>query len=76
MELIITAFAVFLNFGLLKWKLDAERYSDLFIDLVVLGSLTYMFGGTMGGIVIGLVAGAMMSVYLLFFPPKFMANLS
>lgn len=71
MELILVSIAVFANFWLLKVKLDKEKYADLLMDLTVLAALTYMFGGTMGGMVIALVAGAMMSVYLYFSPPKF-----
>jgi len=72
METLIIAIAVFLNFGLLKWKADHDRWADLSIDLVVLGALSYLFGGTMGGMIIALVAGAMMSIYLLISPPKFL----
>ena len=71
MELLIISIAVFLNFGLLKWKLDKARYADLVIDVSVLVVLSYLFGGTMGGITIALCAGAMMSIYLLVSPPKF-----
>lgn len=72
MELLLIAIATFSNFALLKWKADKERYADLTIDIVTLGALTYLFGGTMGGMIIALVAGAMMSIFLLISPPKFL----
>jgi hypothetical protein len=72
MELLIISVAVFLNFGLLKWKADNERWTDIAVDVTVLGALTFLFGGTMGGMVIALVAGALMSIYLLISPPKFL----
>jgi hypothetical protein len=61
---------VFLNFGLLKWKADHERWADLTVDVAVLAALSYLFGGTMGGVIIAMCAGAMMSIYLLINPPK------
>lgn len=72
MELLLIAIATFSNFALLKWKADKERYADLTIDIATLGALTYLFGGTMGGMIIALVAGAMMSIFLLISPPKFL----
>ena len=74
MELLIVSIAVFLNFGLLKWKLDRERWGDLTLDIATLGALSYLFGGTMGGMIIALCAGAMMSLYLLVSPPKFLQD--
>jgi len=70
MELLIISVAVFLNFSLLLWKWNHERYGDFVVDVAVLSALTYMFGGTQGGMVIALCAGAMMSIFLLFYKPK------
>lgn len=70
MELLIISIAVFLNFGLLVWKWNSARYVDLIVDVAVLTALSYLFGGTMGGMVIALCAGAMMSIFLLFYKPK------
>lgn len=71
MELVIVSIAVFLNFGLLVYKFNRERYSDLVVDVGVLVALSYLFGGTQGGMIIALCAGAMMSLFLLVYPPKF-----
>jgi len=75
MDMLLIMVAVFLNFGLLKWKLDKVRYTDVALDVTVLVALSYLFSGTMSGMVIALGAGAMMSIYLLISPPKFMQNL-
>ena len=71
MELLIMGAATFLNFALLKWKLQKNRFADFALDLVVLVALSYMFGGTLTGMSIAMVAGFMMSLYLAFSPPKF-----
>lgn len=71
MELLIISVAVFLNFALLKWKLEHERYTDLFVDISVLVALSFLFGGSMGGMIIAMCGGAMMSIFLLVSPPKF-----
>ena len=71
MEMLVISIAVFLNFMLLKWKLDHKRYMDFGVDLIVLIALAYLFAGTMSGMAVGLIAGAMMSLYLLVSPPKF-----
>ena len=71
MELIILSIVVVSNFILLKWKLENGRLADLFTDLVVLLSLSYMFSGTMGGMIIALTAGFIMSIYLWVYPPDF-----
>ena len=73
MELLVISIAVFLNFGLLKWKMERERYGDIILDIAVLASLSYLFGGTMGGMIIAMCSGALMSIYLLVFPPKFLS---
>lgn len=74
MEILFIAVAVFLNFGLLKWKMDKDRWADVSVDVATLLALAWLFGGTMGGMIIALVAGAMMSIYLLVSPPKFLGE--
>lgn len=74
MELLLVSIAVFLNFSLLKWKADRGRWADFTLDIAVLLALAWLFGGTMGGMVIGLCAGAMMSIYLLISSPTFMKD--
>ena len=76
MEILIISVAVFLNFMLLVWKLNKERYADFTVDLITLIALSYLFSGTYIGMVVALVAGAMMSIYLALFPPQFMKELA
>ena len=75
MEILIISVAVFLNFMLLVWKLNKERYADFAVDLATLIALSYLFSGTVSGMIIALIAGAMMSIYLAIFPPQFMKEL-
>ena len=63
--------ATFINFAIIKWKIQKGRYLDVFLDVTVLIAVSYMFIGTMSGLVIGMIASAMMSMYLLVSPPKF-----
>jgi hypothetical protein len=62
----VTAF----NFLILKWKFERGRYGDLLFDIVTLALLGWMFKGTMGGMIIAMVASLMVSLYLIAFPPK------
>lgn len=71
MELILMAIATVFNFIILRLKYARERYEDLSIDVIVLVTLTWMFGGTMSGMVVAMIASMFMSIYLWFFPPKF-----
>lgn len=70
-ELIIIAIATAFNFIILKWKFEHHRYGDLVFDIIVLMALSSLFGGTLGGMVIAMVSGAIVSGFLLIRPPKF-----
>ena len=72
MELILIMIAVAANFLLLKWKVEHERYADAAFDVIVLVILSYLFSGSYGGMVVAMGAGAIISVYLLKYPPKFL----
>lgn len=74
MELAVISIAVFLNFFLVKWKLDTKRYADAVFDIFVLATLAYLFNGSMGGMVIAMCGGALISIALIIFPPKFLQN--
>ena len=71
MEILIIAIATALNLIVLKWKAERERYGDLFLDISALIALNWMFGGTLGGMMIAMMASAMISTYLFFSPPTF-----
>jgi hypothetical protein len=71
MEFLIMGIATAFNFGILKWKFEHNRMADLVFDVAVLLALSYLFAGTMGGMIISMVASAVVSLYLLISPPKF-----
>lgn len=75
MEIFAVMIATALNFILLKYKFEHEKYIDLVLDVITLIILSKLFGGTLGGMVIAMGAGAMISVYLLMFPPAFLKDL-
>ena len=66
--------ATFFNFIILKWKFERKRYADLVFDIVTLVIISNLFGGTLGGMVVAMIASAMISIYLIVNPPKFMKN--
>lgn len=74
MEVIIIGIATAFNFIVLNIKFKKERYSDLFLDVLALISLNWMFGGTMSGMTVAMVASAIISVYLYFNPQSFMED--
>ena len=63
----------FFNFVILKIKFEAGRWGDLALDLATLVALGYLFGGTVSGMLVAMIASFIMSVYLWFKPPKFMS---
>ncbi len=71
MEFLIIGIVTALNLIVLKMKFEKERYGDLFLDIVSLIVLNILFGGTMGGMVISMIASAIISTYLYFKPPHF-----
>ena len=70
MEFIIIGIAVVFNIIVLRFKIAHERYADAFLDAAILVTLTVVFGGTYGGMVVSTVASALISIYLYMFPPR------
>lgn len=62
---VVTAF----NFIILKWKFNQGRYGDMALDVISLVILSALFGNTILGILIAMVASMGISLYLLIFPP-------
>lgn len=75
MELLIIGIATGFNFFVLKLKADANRWADLTFDIAVLIALSYLFGGTMGGMTIAMIASFLVSIALYFSPPKFLQDI-
>lgn len=72
MEYLLIAVATFFNFIILKWKFEHERYADLAFDVATLCAISWLFSGTLGGMIVGMIASALISLYLIAFPPKFL----
>ena len=70
MEFIIIGLAVSFNFLVIKVKFERNRYSDAILDLSLLAVISFMFAGSFGGLVVATVASFVISLFLLFFPPK------
>ena len=70
MEIIYLAVAVAFDFLIIKWKLKHKRYSDAALDAFIFGMICILFHGTMSGMAVGTIAGVIVSLYLLVYPPK------
>ena len=75
MQLLILGVFTAFNFLILKIKLENKRIADFLFDLGSFIVLTMIFGGTLGGMVIAMVAGFIISITLLIFPPKLFKDL-
>lgn len=70
MEYLIIGIATAFNLIVLKWKFEKKRYEDMLLDVMALGALSWMFGGTLGGMIVAMIASAIISFYLFLYPPK------
>ena len=68
--MIVMGIAVAFNLIIIKWKIEHERYSDALLDGIVLVLLGIIFAGTISGLMVGTVASAIVSLYLMIVPPK------
>lgn len=59
------------NVLIIYWKVTQSRFSDAGLDAFILGIMVWAFAGTLGGNIIATVGSAIVSLYLLAFPPKF-----
>lgn len=76
MEYLIMGVATFFNFIILLWKFQNGRFADLSFDIATLVVISWLFSGTLGGMIVAMIASAMISLYLIAFPPKFMKAFS
>ena len=68
MEVVLIAISTAFNFVIIMHKLRHERVFDGVIDFVTMVTLGSVFGGTLGGMTIAMISGALVSVYLWFQP--------
>jgi hypothetical protein len=65
MEYLILGLVTAFNFIILKYKFDHARYYDLTIDIITLLFLSWLFKGTISGLIVAMIAGSVVSIYLL-----------
>ena len=68
--------AGFVNFVMLKHKLEKKRYADFSLDFIVMGFMSWIMMGTVSGMAIALTISSLFSIYLWFSPPKFLEDLN
>ena len=69
MEILMIGVATAFNFLIIKWKLEKKRFADAAFDIGILIILSVIFGGTLGGMTIAMIASAIVSLYLIWKPP-------
>lgn len=74
MEYLIIGVAVIFNIVVIKIKFEKARYVDALVDSIFLITVTSLGSGSYGGLVVGTIASAGFSIYLMFSPPKFTTN--
>lgn len=72
MEAAVIGIATAFNFIVILFKFKRHRYEDACFDLVIFIAISYMFAGTISGMSVGMVASAIVSIWLWFDPPKFL----
>lgn len=76
MEFIIIGVAAAFNLIVVMMKFERKRYGDAFFDVSSLIILDVLFGGSYAGMVVATVASAIISIYLYYYPPKFLPNIT
>ena len=66
----IIGVAVAFNVIIILWKFNHNRIFDGLLDSTLLILVAMLFKGTVSGLIIGTIASAIISLYLLAFPPK------
>ena len=72
MEAAVIGIATAFNFIVILFKFKRHRYEDACFDLAIFIAISYMFAGTISGMSVGMVASAIVSIWLWFDPPKFL----
>lgn len=70
MEYLVIGVAVAFNLLVVLWKFKKQRMLDAAIDGSLLVAVAIVFSGSYGALVVGTVASAVVSVYLLISPIK------
>jgi Ca2+/Na+ antiporter len=75
MEFIIIGIVTALNFIVIKAKIERKRYEDAVFDFCMLIVLAFLFAGSYAGMVVAMTSSLVISLYLLFSPPKMVGSL-
>ena len=75
MEFLLIAFATAFSIHIIKVKAERCRYEDEVFDCLLLLTLTFVFEGSFGGMVVAAVTSMMISLYFFISPPKFLTSL-
>lgn len=70
MEFLLIGLAVAFNCMVIKVKFERGRTADGALDAALLVLITVVFSGTYGALVVGTIASAFISIFLLINPPK------
>ena len=74
MEFLVIGVAVAFNCIIIKEKFQRGRIEDGALDLIVLVIITMVTSGSYGALVVGTIASALFSLYLMASPPTFFTN--
>ncbi len=66
--ILLGGIAAAFNFVIILHKLRKGRIADSIVDIMTATMLSVMFVGTLTGMAIGMVASAIISIYLWFYP--------
>lgn len=72
MEFLIVGIVTAFNIIVIMMKFNHNRESEAFLDMALFGVILWLTSGSLGGMIVGMIASAFISIYLYFSPPKFL----
>lgn len=74
MEVLVIGLATAFNFIVILVKFKSNRILDGILDITIFTIISSLFTGTISGMSVGMVASAVVSIWLWFNQPKFLVN--
>lgn len=74
MELLIVGIITGFDILIIKWKWKHKRYEDAILDAIIGILIVLVFHGSLGGMVVGMIAALMISISFLISPPTLFTN--
>jgi hypothetical protein len=74
MELIVIGIVTALNLIIIVKKFKQNRYEDAILDIALFSVVVVMFAGTYSGMVVGMIASLVVSLYLYSNPPTYFSS--